>query len=327
MKRTASVVLVLLSFSRLFGQDSASLVWPQPPERARIKHLQTIASMESFQPQKGFFAKVFGFLFGKEHQAGWLVQPVGIAVSRDNVIFVCDPGARGVHILNIGKKEYDFLGGTKLGLFHSPVGCAIDTEGLLYVTDSDVGDIVVLNNDYDPVLHITSHLQRPTGIQVIGGRIYVTDTGRHTVVVFDQKGNFLFEFGHRGAGVGEFNYPTQLQVRDSIAVLDALNYRIQKFDLSGKFGSTFGDLGNVAGRFAAPKSIAFDSDGNYYVDDALMDNIQIFDKSGQLLLIVGRRGNRDGEFMSPSGMFIDTQDKIYLVDVLNKRLQIFQYMK
>ena len=85
--------------------------------------------------------------------------------------------------------------------------------------------------------------------------------------------------------------------------------------------------GNVSGRFASPKGIALDSDGDIYVTDALMDNLQIFDRTGRLLLLVGRKGHSDGEFMSPGGITIDQNDKIYVVETFNKRIQIFQYVK
>ncbi len=318
---------LLLPARSICRQDTAGLAWPSPPDRARIRHVRTISSLENSGERKGFFGKVLGFLFGSSQQQQWFVQPVGIAVSPSGLVAVTDPGARGIHFLDLVKNEYDFLRSTKLGDFRSPVGCAYDSAGNLYVTDSERGDLLVLDRDREPVLQIQSHLRRPTGVQVRGGKIYVADAGDHDVAVFDRAGTFLAAFGHRGAGQGEFNFPTALCVRDSIAVVDALNYRIQMFGLDGAFGSTFGDLGNVAGRFAAPKSIAFDSDGNRYVTDALMDNFQIFNSAGQLLLIVGRKGTGDGEFMTPSGIAIDNHDRIYVVDVLNRRLQLFQYLK
>ncbi|HUN64980.1 MAG TPA: 6-bladed beta-propeller [Bacteroidota bacterium] len=327
--RSFILAVVLCSCRLLAGaqDDTTHPVWPSAPDRARIQHLRTISSMESLEPKKGFFSKVIGFLFGSEQQSHWLVQPVGIAVTADGIVYVADPGARGVHCLNLPKKEYDFIAESKSGPFRSPVGCAIDREGNLYVTDSERGLVAVFNEDRDPRFEFSAHLQRPTGIQVSGEKVYVADAARHAVVLCDRKGAYLGEFGQRGAGQGEFNFPVQLAVRDSISVVDAMNYRIQTFDLAGKFSSSFGDIGNVPGRFASPKSIALDADGNRYVTDALMDNFQIFDPQGRLLLIVGSKGTRNGEFMTPSGICIDGQDHIYVVDVLNRRIQIFRYIR
>jgi DNA-binding beta-propeller fold protein YncE len=322
-----TLAVLLLPAMLISQQDSSGLVWPSPPDRGRIKHLRTIASMGTEGDHKGFFAKIVGFLFGGDRRRQWFVQPVGIALSPTGLIVVTDPGVRGIHVLDLEKNEYDFIGATKFGELRSPVGCAFADDGTLYVTDSERGEVLVFNRDREAIQQIQTHLKRPTGVQIKGPNLYIVDAGAHTVVILDRAGNFLKSFGTRGAGAGEFNYPTALTVRDSIAVVDALNYRIQMFGLDGVFGSSFGDIGNVAGRFAAPKSIAFDSDGNRYVTDALMDNIQIFNRASQLLLIVGKKGAQDGEFSSPNGIAIDRQDRLYVVDGLNRRLQIFQYMK
>ncbi len=322
-----AILALLLPVGLAAQSNDSLLVWPGPPDPARIRHIRTISSMGDFKHEKGFFAKLVSFLTGGESTLPWLVQPVGIAVSADGRIFVADPGAHGIHVINPEKKEYDFVKETKYGMLISPVGLALTEDGRLYVSDSERGDVIVLDDDLEAEAQIKGSLVRPTGLQIIGGKLYVVDTGRHEVVVFDLKGNVMLEFGRHGAGAGEFNYPIHLAGRDSVYVVDALNYRIQKFDPAGKFGSAFGDRGDIPGRFASPKSIALDSQGHVYVTDALMDNFQIFTAYGQLLLIVGRKGASDGEFMSPGGIAIDRNDRVYVVDTLNKRVQIFQFIK
>ncbi len=310
-----------------FAQDSARPAWPAPPERARIRHERTLTAEAGVEADHGFFGNLLGTLFGGERTLTWLVQPVGIAVSRAGTLYVADPGARGVHIINTAEKEYDLITTTKFGPFVSPVGVAVDDDGLVYVTDSERGDVVVMDAEGDGEARIADGLSRPTGVQVAGDSVIVTDAGLHRVCVFDRDGKPLGTFGGRGAGASEFNFPVQLAVRDSIFVLDALNYRVQSFDRGGKFGSAFGSIGNVGGRFAAPKSIALDSDGNIYVTDGLMDNVQLFDHSGALLLAFGRNGTRDGEFVTPSGIAIGSDDTVYVVDSFNRRIQIFRYYR
>ena len=304
-----------------------SLVWPSPPDRARIRYERTIASVADLDIQPGFFSRVFGFLFGAEQSQTWLVQPVGIAVSGGGLLAIADPGAHGIHVIDRKEKEYRFIGETKFGRFVSPVGVAFGRDGSLYVSDSETGKVIMFNTDLEAQLLFVSSIRRPTGLAVKGDTLYVVDTGRHKVVYFDLKGKLLGEFGARGAGEGEFNFPVQSAVSgDDIYVVDALNYRVVRMDRNGKPRSSFGALGNVAGKFAAPKGIATDSDGDVYVTDALMDNIQIFNRDGQLLLVVGHKGTSAGEFMSPGGIAIDGDNTIYVVDTLNKRLQLFKYL-
>ena len=49
---------------------------------------------------------------------------------------------------------------------------------------------------------------KPEGIVVLqDGRVVVCDTHYHRIVYFDAEGNWLRNFGQRGAGPGEFEYP------------------------------------------------------------------------------------------------------------------------
>lgn len=326
--RISLILFVLAPMVAAAQSDSVRLVWPSPPDQARIKHVQTISSLESFHSKKGFFAKLLGFFAGSETTPRWLVQPVGIAVSPvDGRILIADPGANCIHMINPVEKEYDFIAETKYGKFISPVGLALAPDGTLFVSDSERGDIIVFDHNLDAESQIKGPFTRPTGLQVISDKLYVVDAGQHKIVILDLHGKYLSSFGQRGTDAGEFNFPLQIAARESIYVVDGLNYRVQKFDLNGRFASTLGQHGNIAGRFASPKGIALDSDGDVYVTDALMDNFQIFSPTGHLLLIVGHNGTRDGEFMSPGGITIDRTDKIYVAETLNKRVQVFQYVK
>jgi DNA-binding beta-propeller fold protein YncE len=321
------LTLVLLPAAFAAAQDSTSPSWPAPPERARIRYVGTLNAESEFESEGGFFGNLLGTLFGGHRSSVWLVQPVGIAVSRDGRIYVADPGIRGVHVLQPEEKKIDLWTGTDEDTFSAPAGCAVDADGNVYVADADRRTVYVLDQDGDLRRKITTGLSRPTGVQVSGDTVFVADAGQHRIFLFDREGKPLSDFGGRGAGNAEFNYPVQLAVRDSLFVVDALNYRVQVFDRGGAFGSTFGSLGNVAGRFAAPKAVALDSDGNIYVSDGLMDNIQIFDRAGRLLLIFGRGGTANGEFTMPSGIAITADDTIYVVDSLNRRIQIFRYLR
>jgi DNA-binding beta-propeller fold protein YncE len=320
-----SAVCCLLSSSPAGAQDT--LFWPQPPERPRIKHIQTISSAASFKEEHGVFSKLLRFVFGGDASKGWLVQPVGVGVSREGEIFVADPGAGGVHRINLKEREHKLYTDTKYGTFRSPVGVACGDDGRVYVSDADNGTVIITDHDLDAKSVIRDHLVRPTGLAIVRQKLYVADAKRHAVVVFDLDGNYLTEFGRQGTGDGEFNYPVQVAGRDSAVVVDALNYRLQIFTATDRFSSAFGKQGNALGRFASPKAAALDSDGDIYVSDALMDNVQIFNGRGQLLLSFGQHGAASGEFMMPSGIAIDRQDRVYIVDTMNRRVQIFQYMK
>lgn len=324
------LVFVILYFveSLAAQTEGKKLFYPPPPQKARVQHLQTISSMKDVEKEPSFFSKIVKWVFGGTTTSRWLVQPVGIVVSKEDKIFVADPGAKAVHIIDIKDNKFASLLEYENEKFISPVGLTFSENGYLFVSDSERGDITVVDAELRLQFRIIEKLIRPTGMVVVRDNLYVVDTGQHKVLVFNLRGKYLNEFGSRGAGEGEFNFPVSITSKnDLLYVVDALNYRVQIFDFEGKYISTFGEQGNKAGYFSSPKSITTDSDSNIYVTDALFDNFQIFNRKGELLLLVGKSGRKDGTFSSPNGIYIDKSDKIYLVDTFNKRIQIFKYLK
>ena len=69
--------------------------------------------------------------------------------------------------------------------------------------------------------------------------IIVLDSGNNRVMVYDNNGNFLREFGRIGQGPGEFMDPSDINIdrEGNIYVLDTGNGRIQKFDPEGNYVS------------------------------------------------------------------------------------------
>ncbi len=323
------ILLILIRIEFAFAQsEGKKLVWPPQPQKARIQHLQTISSLKDIEKEPSFFAKLLKWAFGGATTSKWLVQPVGIAVSENGKIFVADPGSKAVHVIDLEESTHGYLLEYENDKLISPVGLAMSEGGLLYVSDSEKGEIFVVDAKLKLKFRIKEKLIRPTGMVIINNKLYVVDTGQHKIVVFNLKGEYLSEFGSRGAGECEFNFPITITAKNNyLYVVDALNYRIQIFDLEGKYISSFGELGNAAGFFSSPKAIAIDSDSNIYVTDAMFDNFQIFNQKGELLLLIGKSGAVAGLFSSPNGIFIDKSDKIYVVDTFNKRVQIFKYIK
>ena len=63
-----------------------------------------------------------------------------------------------------------------------------------------------------------------------------------------------------------------------LMVCDSENYRVQVFELSGKFVTKFGSKGSGRGEFKFPVSTASLSDGRIVVSDQINHRIQIFDQ-------------------------------------------------
>jgi hypothetical protein len=142
----------------------------------------------------------------------------------------------------------------------------------------------------------------------------------------DMQGSVLKRIGKPGTGNGEFNFPTELRLYgDSMAVVDAMNFRVQVLDKNGEFQYAIGKIGDDVGAMFRPKAVGFDSEGHLYVVDGMWSVVQVFNSQGQLLYYFGQLGTAPGTFQLPTGLRIDAQDRIYVVDSFNRRVQVYHY--
>jgi DNA-binding beta-propeller fold protein YncE len=311
------------------ASDQAPLVWPEELDVApRIAFVREFSRPADIGITRTFMRRLGELLFGKSEQR--LVRPMAVIVVN-GVVYVADPGARGVHRFDPSKGRYDLLVATGDRELPSPVALAANDRGDVYVTDSVLAEVLVIRPGARSAVTVElPKMGQPTGIAFdpVTGRTYVVDTTAHHVNVFGRDGALQSSFGQRGTGDGEFNYPTLLW-RDpagQLYVTDSLNFRIQVFDRDGRFIGKFGQAGDGPGDFMRQKGVATDSFGHVYIADALFNTLQIFDPSGQLLLSVGNLGSARGEFWLPAGVFIDADNTIYVADSYNRRIQVFRYI-
>ncbi len=307
---------------------SVSWVWPQSPERPRIRFVKAVARPADLGIQPSFWQRVGEFFAGAEEE--WFVRPMGVATDGP-MIYVADPGTQALWALDPGAGKFRRIREAGESRLISPVAVAVGRKGRLYLADSYLAKVFV----YDAEGALTRTLvhpefRRPAGLayDATRDRLYVADSGAHRIWVFAGDGRPIGAFGQRGTGDGEFNFPTHLAVgRDgTLYVTDALNFRLQMFNADGSFAGQIGRHGDTSGDFAGPKGVALDSEEHIFVVDALFDGVQIFDRRGRYLLTFGERGIGPGQFWLPGGLFIDDRDQVYVADSYNQRIQIFQYL-
>ena len=100
---------------------------------------------------------------------------------------------------------------------------------------------------------------------------------------------FNSKFGSYGFDKGKFVSPSEIAIDsdDNLYVADTDNHRIQKFDNSGNYLTSWSHR-NSTDQFY-PEGITIDLDGNVYVADPRNTQIQKFDNSGNYLTSWGIR--------------------------------------
>ena len=308
-------------------EPQVARVWPESPDAPRIAYVQSLRQPSDAGIQLAGFSQFLRRLFGADPRREQLVKPFGIALDENDNLCITDTGAAVViYFDRVNRKwhRWEQIGKTR---FNAPVAIA-KRRGVIYVADSGLARVLAFNEAGKLLLQITERLERPTGLIIAGEQLFVTDSQRHRVVVFDLAGHYQFEFGKRGAGAGQLNFPTHIAADNAghLFVTDAMNGRVEIFDVSGKFQAAIGQAGDAPGYFSRPKGVAVDSFGHVYIVDANFDNFQIFDLHGQLLLNVGEAGAEVGEFWLPNGIAISRNNEIFVADSYNRRVQIFQYV-
>jgi len=312
------------------AEPSATQVWPAPPETTRIAYVQSIERPDDLGFSKSLWRRLFEFVFGETEER--LIRPMAVVATDDGLLYVADPGAHGVHRFDLARREYDILRSDDDEGLPSPVGLARGRGDDIYLADSALAELFVLNARARIVrpFPLGEKPKQPTGLAFdpTAGELFVVDTAAHEVKVYGTDGKLKRRFGKRGDGNGEFNFPTLIwrEASGRLFVTDSLNFRVQMFDSRGKFLGRFGELGDVTGTLARPKGVATDSFGHVYVIDSLFHAMQIFDTGGRLLLNVGQQGHEPGDFWLPSGIFVGSKDTIYVADSYNRRVQIFRYV-
>lgn len=303
------------------------LVWPPPPDPARIAFLQSFDQPVEFGAKLSPLTRFANWVGGGDKGNERLIKPFGIALDDDGNLCLTDTGANTVSLFQ--RAERKWYRWEKVGRvrFASPVAVA-KKGNRIYVADSALGAVIGFDLKGKVQCEIRQHLMRPAGLAIVGERLYVADAQRHAMVSFDLSGRYLSEFGRRGAGPGELNYPTHVaaDAKGHLLVTDTMNSRIQRFTPDGQSEGVLGSAGDAPGHFGRPKGVAADLAGRIYVLDGLADNFQIFDPAGRLLLCVGGSGTGAGQFWMPNGIAISRDLDIYVADSYNRRVQVFKYV-
>ena len=228
------------------------------------------------------------------------IQPYGTMVNGEN-FFVSDCRKGKIMVFNTNTKKlvktYGYGWGKQPGY-------------LDYPADITVNKILISNRD---------------NLRYKSDRLYVVEEKTNRISVFNlESGEFLYEYGEKGSGKGEFINPLGIEIdyNNNIYVVDYGNNRIQKFDKNFNFLKEFGSFGDQPGQFNGPYYMTIDYDNNLYIVDRGNDRIQVFDDQGNFKFLFGEKGSENGKLDYPHEITFKN-NKLFVADFNNHRIQIF----
>ena len=224
-------------------------------------------------------------VFGTRKTDNTIKRPVAVAIGRDDRVAIADLGCACVHLYVPAEQKYRKIFGARAEELRTPVSVAFDDES----------------------------------------RLYVSDSTRHAIYVFDRDGAPLSSI--KAAGKDALQRPTGLSYASNTKTLyavDTLAKKVHAFNTSGDLLFSFGGPGEQQGQFNFPTHIVTSPDGRVYVTDAMNFRVQVFDASGKFLSSFGHHGNGSGDFALPKGIAVDNKTGvIYVVDNLFGNIQLF----
>ncbi|RJQ56817.1 MAG: 6-bladed beta-propeller [Nitrospiraceae bacterium] len=196
---------------------------------------------------KVFVFSLDGELVTAAGQKGEFENPSGLAIDeKRRRLYVVDTKQHNIRaystidmglLMTIGER------GTNEGSFNFPTNITLDSEGNIYVVDTNNFRVQIFGPDGKHIRTIgrigdgPGAFARPKGIAVDSeGHIYVVDAAFQNFQIFDKTGQILLFVGEAGHGNGQFFLPAGIFVddEDRIYVVDQLNKRVQVFEYLGE---------------------------------------------------------------------------------------------
>ena len=276
--------------------DISKIVWPNPPAITRIRYT-SYWSGEKFVEKKQ-----------QAKKTSWMERVSGIATGSTASDF---------------KQRWQLI---------TPNGIAVDSKNLVYIADSKVRAIFIVNaetGEYSMIKNgADGRFKWLIGLAIDDtDRLFAADSGMKHVVVFDKNHKFEGAISQGLVAPGglaidndhRFLYVTDAE-QDLVLVYDA----DPPFKLIRKLGKPGTDhTSTVPGEFAKPAGVAVDQDGNVFIADTWNNRIEEFDAEGTFIRAFGEVGDGPGYFARPKGISIDGDGHIWVADALQDRIQVF----
>ena len=304
-------------------------------------HNLWIGDLGNFRVQ--VFSPSGTFMFARPSPAappalGGFNSPRGVAVDASGNSFVTDTYNERVEKFDAAGNFVKAWGmrGNGPGLFNYP---------RLISADPRNGDVVIADTDSNTIYKYDNGGTYKWGIQTFNtkekfitpygvdigpdGKIYVADSNGFKVVVLDENGNFLLEFGSKGTGAGQFKFPRGIDVDTdgSIWVADSSNDNVQHFSATGAYLGTLATKGTALGKVVQPFGV--ESDGHYiYVADTNNNRIEVWNDyltapGYTFATSFGTRGSGLGQLNKPQGIALGPNGNLYIAEQNNDRVSVW----
>lgn len=283
-----TLALVLFALSVFLAQPRIEAVDRQPARNlpSQLEWIGSVRSAADIAGKQSRFKWLMKKIVGVDDRERALLVPYGIAVDSKGRMLVVDTRARLVHMFDTENHKYKTFNAPRNDPFASPIAIALDGAG----------------------------------------QIYVSDSVRSRIFVFNPEGKFLRTIGGLSKTESIFKRSTGIAIdrkRELLYVVDTMAMKVIVLGLDGKVIQRIGERGLDPGKFNFPTQIAVAPDSSFWVVDSLNFRVQHFAPDGKALNGFGRLGDSLGEFDKAKGIGLDSHGNVYVVDGYRDRVQVY----
>jgi DNA-binding beta-propeller fold protein YncE len=158
------------------------------------------------------------------------------------------------------------------------------------------------------------------------GLVYVSDRNNGRVQVFTPAGEYVRQFGNRGANADRLLVPWDLGVDNAgnVYVIDAGRGSLSKFDSTGTFVWRVGGVGASEPELrSGGHGVRFDPSGRLWIASDDVGRLIALDADGHKVDGFGESGSRAGQLAAPCGLNLDRAGNLYVYNCIGGRIQVF----
>lgn len=158
------------------------------------------------------------------------------------------------------------------------------------------------------------------------GSLYVLDGVHHRVVVYSSEGQFKFQFGSQGSGLGQLLWPLGIATAPDgkVYVADSGNHRFQVFAADGTPLSAVPLPAQASGTSPDPTDLVVDTTrSRLYVVDNDNHRLAVYNLSANSFeQSWGAPGQGRRQFRFPFLIDVSSEGYVFVVEPINTRVQI-----
>jgi DNA-binding beta-propeller fold protein YncE len=256
-----------------------------------------------------------------------------VAIDSQDRLFVFNRGPSPMLVFEPDGTLVDSWGA---GEFVRPHGLAIDGEDQLYLIDNKghfvqkrtpSGEVVfTLGTPGTPATRQSGDcFNEPTDLAIApNGDLYISDGyGNSRIHRFDRHGQYLTSWGESGTRPGQFSLPHGIVTieGDHLVMCDRENFRLQVFDLDGRFIRQWHAHHPLAVRPHPTLELLFVAEmGPHAIQEGvnnLGNRVSVFTYDGELVDQFGSPTPGQGldQFICPHGIAVDSRGDVYVAEV------------